>query len=262
MLNRVVVALDNILKFPWWVYLLVGVAGYAALMFWLPATGLTNLIGNAGASIAPFFLALMLVLSAAAYFTRAQLRKFAGDVDIGFIKRLSWDEFSGLVSEAFERKGFDVHESEAKKIDFILRKEGKKYIVNCKEWKSVKVTLPAVEDFFKVMAAVEADGGYMLTSGFFDDDATEFAAGKNIRLLDNAELRKFLAVLDSATTRGARQRYDARQHAEEITGRRDILCPKCGRSMFKRERHSDDGGVIRYYACSAYPACRGERPIA
>lgn len=261
-MNRFVVTLDNVLRFSWWVYLGLGALLYGALTLWLPATGLTRFTGNYAESAAPFVLALMLVLSAAAFFTKRQLQHYAGAVDLGFIKQLSWPEFSGLVAEAFERKGFEVDESLSRMIDLVLRKDNQKILVDCKHWKEAKVRRTDVEELFKVMAATQADGGYMLTAGIYEEEAEEFVRDKNMRLFDNEGLRNLLSVLDTDTTRDAKRKHESRKYSEQVTGKRDVLCPKCGRIMVRRVERRGDLITRKYYGCPAYPSCKGERPIA
>lgn len=261
-MNRIVVTLDNVLKLPWWVYLGLGALLYCALTLWLPATGMARFTGGYAAAAAPFLLAIMLVLSAAAFFTKRQLRHYAGAVDLGFIKQLSWPEFSGLIAEAFERKGFEVNESPSRTIDLVLRKDGRKILVDCKHWKESKVRRSDVEELFKVMAATQADGGYMLTAGIYEEEAEEFVRDKNMRLFDNEGLRGLLSVLDTDTTRDAKRKHESRKYSEQVTGKRDVLCPKCGRIMVRRVERRGEVIARKYYGCPAYPSCKGERPIA
>lgn len=260
-MNNLVVKLDNALKFSWWVYLLTGVVAYTVLAWWLPATGLTRLTGDVATWIAPSLLAVFVLLAALKLAALYKLRHQAGTVDIGAIRKLGWDEFGALVSESFERKGYTVRDSEAKRIDFVMTREGRKYIVDCKYWKSPKVRRPEVEAFFSVMAAVEAEGGFMITTGVFDTDAEDFARGKNIRLIDSDALRDLLSVLDASTTRGAKQRYEQRKYSEQVTGKREIECPQCGRPMVRKDQRRGETVIRSYYVCSNYPGCKGMRPV-
>lgn len=259
-MNKLVVNLDNTLKWPWWIYALLGLGAYGVLAWWLPATGLTRLTGDVASWIAPLLLVLFVLVALLKILAVRNLRHQAGSVDIGTIRKLGWNEFSALVSESFERKGYAVRESEARRIDFVLTREGKKFIVDCKHWKAPKLRRSDVESFFSVMAAVESQGGFMITTGVFDTDAEDYARGKNITLLDQGGLRNLLSVLDASTTRGAKQRYEERKYSEEVTGIREIECPKCGRSMVRKEQRRGDDLVNAYYVCSNYPGCKGMRP--
>jgi restriction system protein len=71
------------------------------------------------------------------------------------------------------------------------------------------------------MAAKGVAGGYVVTSGQFTAEAKEFAAGRNIVLLDGGALRGLMGGVRKA----------------DVVAREQIgppECPKCGGAMTKR----------------------------
>jgi restriction system protein len=103
---------------------------------------------------------------------------------------MSWREFEHLVGEAFRLQGYEVQEQGGAQpdggVDLVLRRGREIFLVQCKQWKAMKVGVDVVRELYGVMAARGAAGGFVVTSGRFTEDATEFATGRNVRLVDGA----------------------------------------------------------------------------
>jgi restriction system protein len=101
---------------------------------------------------------------------------------------MTWHEFEMLVGEAFRRHGYAVEETGGHGadggVDLVLSKEGQRLLVQCKQWKASKVGVKIIRELYGVMAAKGAAGGFVVTSGVFTGEATAFAAGKRIGLID------------------------------------------------------------------------------
>jgi restriction system protein len=101
--------------------------------------------------------------------------------------------FERLVSEAYRLQGYAVTEvgggGADGGVDLVLSKGGEKFLVQCKQWKAFKVGVDVVRELYGVMAARGATGGFVVTSGRFTDDATAFASGRNVKLVDGPKLR-------------------------------------------------------------------------
>ena len=112
------------------------------------------------------------------------------------VERLTWQEFEMLVGESFRRKGYTVKETGGGGadggIDLEMSLHGQKYLVQCKQWKAFKVGVKVVREFFGVMVANGAKGGFVVTSGVFTEDAVNFAEDKNIALIDGGKLMKII----------------------------------------------------------------------
>src|SRR5437867_12974393 len=98
-----------------------------------------------------------------------------------------------LVGEAFRLQRYAVMETGRSGpdggVDLVLTKGGEKFLVQCKQWKAFKVGVDVVRELYGVMAARGATGGFVVTSGRFTDDATAFASGRNVKLVDGPKLR-------------------------------------------------------------------------
>lgn len=177
---------------------------------------------------------------------------------------MTWREFELLVGEAFRLQGYQVTELGGAGpdggVDLILVKGTEKFLVQCKQWKAFKVGVTAVRELYGVMAAKGAAGGFVVTSGRFTDDATEFAKGRNIRLIDGPILH---GLIKQASNAGRTDPHAAPvQPALNVQAYRTAAtpaCPSCGAAMKMRTATKGASVGSRFWGCSTYPACRGTR---
>jgi restriction system protein len=71
----------------------------------------------------------------------------------------------------------------------------------------LKVGVDIVRELYGVMAARGATGGFVVTSGRFTDEATSFASGRNVNLVDGPKLhgliRQAKAGIDRSPARSS-----------------------------------------------------------
>jgi len=187
---------------------------------------------------------------------RKQLIEDAADsTNPNALNGMTWQEFEMLVGEAYRRQGFNVREMGGGGadggVDLVLTKNDQKVLVQCKQWKTFKVGVKIVRELYGVMAAQKAQGGVVVTSGVFTQEAKAFADGKNIALIDGEKLRR---VIDSVRAKPA----DAQPVPPTIqTTDATPACPKCGGAMVKRVAKQGDNAGRSFWGCGSYPRCRG-----
>jgi restriction system protein len=95
---------------------------------------------------------------------------------------------------------------------------------------------------------------FVMTSGTFTQDATEFASGRNVRLIAGDELRELVRE-----ARGAKPSPTVAANTAAAPSTSTAGCPVCGSPMMRRQakRGANAGG--HFYGCSRYPACKGTR---
>ena len=184
---------------------------------------------------------------------------------------MSWREFEMLVGEAFRLQGYQVVETGGGGadggVDLVLRKERETFLVQCKQWKAFKVGVTVVRELFGVMAARGAAGGFVVTSGRFTREATEFASGCNLKLIEGPALMGLIKQAQSARTSGqptARTSPPtaAPERAPDLPAASDApLCPKCSARMVRRMAQRGVNAGSEFWGCQSYPACRGVRSI-
>jgi len=180
-----------------------------------------------------------------------------GDIDA--LRGLSWDELEILIADYFVREGFAVREQGGKVVDFLMEKDGNRHLVQCKHWRRRKVGAAEVTDLFRHMAAANARSAYLLTIGGFTQAAVEFAGGKRIQLVDGERLARMVDTVRQDLSETTQSRLNAVRNADLTQPRRAVTCPRCGRSMVRRE---DRQTSLTFYGCSRFPSCKGRREIA
>jgi restriction system protein len=157
------------------------------------------------------------------------------------VNELSWQDFEFLLSEWFKKQGFNTDLTGGGGadggVDIRLHKQNELYLVQCKHYKAWKVSVQVVRELFGVMAAENAVGGYVVTSGKFTRDAIAFAEGKNITLIDGNRLEEILDSTETIKTKDANKESKA--------------CPRCGSKLVER-----NGRKGKFSGCNSYPKCR------
>jgi len=179
---------------------------------------------------------------------------------------MSWQQFERLVGEAFRLQGYSVVETGGGGadggVDLILSKGSEKFLVQCKQWKAFKVGVDVVRELYGVMAAKGSAGGFVVTSGRFTEEASSFASGRNISLIDGQKLQRLIRPASSADAPGRPQQAPPMRPASQSNPKiPDPSCPICSKAMARRvaKRGANAGG--EFWGCTGYPSCKGTRPV-
>jgi restriction system protein len=173
---------------------------------------------------------------------------------------MSWQQFEQLVGEAFRLQGYSVSETGGGGadggVDIVLRKGSEKFLVQCKQWRAFKVGVKEVRELYGVMAAKGAAGGFVVSSGRFTEEATSFASGLNVTLVDGPKLNELIQQAIAARRAGTATSVPSPMHTSTPT------CPLCSKQMAKRmaRRGANAGG--EFWGCTGYPACKGKRAVS
>lgn len=174
---------------------------------------------------------------------------------------ISWREFELLVGEAFRRKGFSVTERGGNGpdggVDLELHLGTDKYLVQCKQWKALKVGVTVIREFFGVMAAEGAAGGFVVTSGTYTEEAKAFAQGRGIQLVDGTLLKHWITNQPSTS----QPRIAPLEYLKPQLGVLAPFCPICSSLMIARTAKRGLNLGNKFWGCSKYPTCRGTRRI-
>jgi restriction system protein len=286
-------AMTVVAMLPWWGGLILAVFSYVLLhrlaqppVFQPSPLGLSG--SWLGASLvsalafpAQFIVPVICVFGAlGSFLARGRRQRLVGTVSqsksASALEEMSWREFEMLVGEAFRLQGYRVAEMGGAGpdggIDLVLTKGSEKFLVQCKQWKAFKVGVTVVRELYGVMAAKGAAGGFVVTSGNFTADATAFASGRNIKLIDGPLLHGLIQQAKQAKSAasvvphpafGSRPAQPASMpNAAPMPVAHSVpTCPTCGAQMAKRKakRGSNAGG--EFWGCGTYPACKGTRAI-
>nr|WP_067291440.1 restriction endonuclease [Marinobacterium profundum] len=166
---------------------------------------------------------------------------------------MNWQQFELLVGQAFRQAGYSVidggEEGPDGGVDVHLKKDGYRFFVQCKHWKTRSVGVAVVRELYGVMAAAGARGGFVVTSGDFTDDARAFASDKRIGLLNGVKLDKML--------RSAAATLPQETPETSISTTPIPACPRCSSVMVKRKARQGANAGRAFWGCPRFPKCRG-----
>jgi restriction system protein len=256
---------------PWWLCLILAAFAWFGLHALamrpiappMPPTNLSTVIiaqlVRTAASAAQYLVPMLLVAGALVSIAGRWQRRtlFDSIADSGVkntVQGLTWQQFEQLTGEAFRRRGFTVTENATlgadAGIDLRLHKNGEKYLVQCKQWRALKVGVGVVRELYGVMAAEGATGGFVVTSGRFTKEACDFAQGRNMELIDGTALQQWIQTIGKVSQINpvdisVDHNENAGQHME-----RAVSCPRCQATMVRRtaKRGSDAGNS--FWGCS------------
>jgi restriction system protein len=272
--------IDIAAMLPWWVGLLLALITYLVLHHYAnavvaPATSVTQLsnvvagqLGKTFAMIGQYLLPFIFIVGAgmSAYGQQKRATLLADarqGSSAAVLNEMSWQEFEMLVGEAFRRGGFEVAETGGGGadggVDLVLRKDGEKFLVQCKQWRAFKVGVSTIRELYGVMAAEGAAGGFVVTSGNFTPEATAFAEGRNIDLIDGAALKAIINEVQQQSLVFTPQTQPVYQNAPSATTA--PLCPHCGSAMSRRVARQGANSGNAFWGCTSYPRCKGIIPI-
>ena len=267
---------------PWWVGATTAVVSYLLLhgvtaQSVAPAnqpgqigTMFSHMMWQSLAKIGQYLLPLICLTGSGISLWRRKVRKdlvvdVAQSNTTAALDGMSWQKFEMLVGEGFRRQGYQVTEGGGGGpdggVDLTLAKGGEKFLVQCKQWRALKVGVDVVRELYGVMAARGATGGFVVTSGRFTNDAIKFASGRNVNLIDGPALHTMLKQASSATASRAQLPSSAsasnplRKAPSAVTP----TCPVCQKDMVRRTAKRGANVGAEFWGCVDYPVCRGTR---
>ena len=257
--------IDDLATLPWPAGVVFGVGGFVALRFGLPALLRGNPFAPAVLPMAMlmswFALGVGLLGAAMSWFgLRHRRRLLDAQQGLDSIAALGWRHFEQLVGEAFRRQGYTVEETGLGGadggIDLILRKDGRRVLVQCKQWRRRQIPVNIVREMYGLLAHHRADEVKIACVGSYTHDAAKFAEGKPIELIGGEELLRMIRAVQVAPERNASVVEVVGPASATVTSNTQPVCPKCGKAMVERSNRKTGQ---KFLGCSAFPACRGVR---
>jgi restriction system protein len=197
-----------------------------------------------------------LIGAAVSYFKKSRsIRLFenTGAPNGPAVASLTWQEFESLVAEGFRQRGFTVTEKGGAApdggVDLILARGHERFLVQCKQWRAQQVPVTIVRELYGVMAAHQAAGGYVVTSGRFTQDAIAFAQGRNIELIDGKTLPKLLRKAENSAATSTSMPTNAISKSLPP-------CPRCNEPMVVRVAKRGANSGSEFWGCRRYPKCK------
>lgn len=178
-----------LVKQPWWISALVGVAffGLAQLVFPPVAPWIAL----------PFFIIAL-------YVAYRQMRTVSpGQVEqrLQALRDLTWEQFSGVISEAYRRQGYSVEPAQHAAYDFKLTQGGRLTLLQCRRWKVNQLGVGPLEDLARAIGSSDAYNGICVAAGNVSPKAREFVAGKPLTLVTGIDLAALVGKIASASNK-------------------------------------------------------------
>lgn len=257
--------IEDLSKMPWPVGIVFGVGCFAAIRLGLPAVLHGNPFAQAAlpaANIISWFLLAVGLLGAAMSWFGQQRRRKLLDAQQGLesIAALGWRHFEQLVGEAFRRQGYTVEETGLGGadggIDLILRKDSRRVLVQCKQWRRRQIPVNVVREMYGLLAHHNADEVKIVCMGTYTRDAANFARDKPIELVGGEELLRMVREVQATPTQTTPPAERVAPTPVASSAAASPACPKCGKPMIERSNRTTGQ---KFWGCSAFPACRGVR---
>jgi len=265
---------------PWW----LAVALALILYFWLHGLAqapvqvhgvpqpqglehmMTGQMVRTGATIGQYLIPFLLLVGAAtSVIGRRRRAALLGNVAqrddasaLAALHAMSWQQFELVVGQWFRTQGYRVVEQGGGGadggVDLRLSNGNEQFIVQCKQWRAIKVGVTVVRELYGVMAAEGATGGFVITAGSFTSDATAFASGRNIELINGPQLARMMRALAPSSP----DLVPAPAQSPPCSGPTGAPpCPVCDAAMVRRTATRGANAGRSFFGCSAYPACKG-----
>lgn len=252
---------ETLIVLPWWVSVIVSASAYVGLKYIAPSIITDNMflqpMLQALPNIAIMFAIVLLIPAPISAFTAWRKRKLLDNQkSIQTIRDLTWREFEELVAEAYRRQGYTVIENTTAGadggIDIRLKKDGHSHLVQCKNWRNIKVGVKVVREMYGVMMAEQASSVIIIISGIFTQEAKNFAVGKPIDLVDGGQLEQVIADVQTTSTTNPPEPIISLN----TVANNNVSCPKCGEALVFRTARKGKNAGGQFWGCSTYPKCR------
>ena len=176
------------------------------------------------------------------------------------IDSVSWDQFELVIAEAYRRQGYMVEVSSGLGadggIDVKLTKDGANTLIQCKQWKTWKVKVPAIREFYGVLTSEGVQRGIFITTGTYTRDCYDFAKGKPIELFTRPNIDQLIR----AAERPGENLWNITSWIEGFVAGARIMkpdCPFCHQPMVLRHTKKQEP----LWGCPSFPRCRGKRNV-
>lgn len=259
---------------PWPIGFLAGIIGFFVVRYgvtWVLShkggaltQGLAQQLGGTFALLAWMLLGIGWIAASVSYLNARKRRRFLDTrTTLESLAAGGWRQFEQLVGEAFRRQGYAVEETGLGGpdggIDLILRKDGWRTLVQCKQWKRQQVGVSVVREMAGLLAHHQAQAVKIVCIGTFTPDAEAFAREKPIELIGGEQLLAMIQSLktveDAPVPINQRTEPTLATSAHPVHQAPDSApCPRCGGALVQRVNRSTGQ---RFLGCSNFPKCRG-----
>ncbi|MDQ1120809.1 MULTISPECIES: restriction endonuclease [Pseudoxanthomonas] len=259
---------------PWPIGVAAGLIGFIGVRYgfawWMGrqggplAQGFYQGVGTMLSPLAWMVLAICWIGAMASFIGSRHRRKLLDTrTDLESLSQGGWRQFELLVGEAFRRQGYIVEETGLGGadggIDLILRKDGRRTLVQCKQWKRQRIGVSVVREMAGLLAHHQAHAVKIVCIGTYTKDAERFSHGKPIELIGGPQLLQMIRAAQQdaavAVPPAASQRIEpVLMMITPPIADPAPSCPRCGSALVPRTNRRTREPFL---GCSQFPKCRG-----
>ena len=195
--------IDYLLAKPWWASVAVGATFFVVFRYAIPSLpiewGLFEIVVEKGSPMISWlgFIFLLPAVGSVAR-TLTNRRLLDANKTKESIRDLDCQTFEDLIEAYYRDLNYLVeHQREGGPdggVDVrITNEEGKRFLIQCKHWRTQQVGVKVVRELLGVVTAERAAGGIVITSGAFTLEAYEFARNVAVELIDGDRLQNMLS---------------------------------------------------------------------
>ncbi|MEG1678873.1 MAG: restriction endonuclease [Stenotrophomonas sp.] len=264
-------AIGALASMPWPIGILVGVIGFMLVRYGIQwflshqggmlAQGFSQQSSPVFAPLAWMLLGICWIAALASYLNARKRRRFLDTrTTLESLAAGDWRQFEQLVGEAFRRQGYAVEETGLGGpdggIDLILRKDGRRTLVQCKHWKRQQVGVSVVREMAGLLAHHQAQAVKIVCIGSYTSDAEAFAQGKPIELISGELLLEMIRAAQPTDSplQQPRRRIEPTSAPSADSTPQIQACPRCGSALVQRTNRRTGEG---FFGCSQFPRCKG-----
>lgn len=170
------------------------------------------------------------------------------------MKNMDWREFEKFIAFVFQKKWFKAKERQGRSdggIDVDAKKDGQKYVIQCKRWKDNRVWVVDMRSFVGAMQGEWSDVKWIyVTTSRLTADAKKYLEkmSDRLELWDAESLESYILEYT--------WRAEEIVHEEKPKTELHPICEKCGGEMILREAQRWEYKWEKFYWCSSYPRCK------
>lgn len=259
---------------PWPLGLVAGIVGYLGVRYgigWFShhggmlSQGFAQQSSGAFAPLAWMLLGICWLAALCSYLgSRSRQRFLDTRTTLESLAAGGWRQFERLVGEAFRRQGYSVEETGLGGadggIDLILRKDGRRTLVQCKQWKRQQVGVSVVREMYGLLAHHQAHAVKIACIGTYTKDAERFAEGKPIELIGGEQLLNMIQAVqqqDTGQPTVTPARIEPVFASPDSSTSANLVnpgCPRCGSTLVQRTNRRTGQNFL---GCIQLPKCRG-----
>lgn len=139
--------------------------------------------------------------AASAWLWLARRRRDEADAGLAALSGMRWREFSRFVLDAMRHRGYEVDADPvalagARQTDFVMRRDGRKWLLACRHGEDAVVDGRMVHGLENALLANGAVGGILVSTGHVDPEVRKaVAAQEKLQLLDDGALWRELSPM-------------------------------------------------------------------